>query len=71
MGVFYDHQSSEFKPLDVEAITKLLHLCSADGGVFFITHLDGQESNKRLIEEAERTVEMDYRAVPRAHKPIE
>ena len=62
--LLYDHANSEFKPLDVEMITKLRHLCSADGGVFFITHLDGRESNKRRIEEAERTVEMDYRGSP-------
>jgi hypothetical protein len=69
---FYDHQNSEFKPLAVEAITKLRHLCSADGGVFFITHLDGQESNKRLIQDAKRELSRWIAGVvPRAHKPIE
>ena len=70
--LFYDHANSEFKPLDVETITKLRHLCSADRGVFFITHLDGQRADKRLIEEAKRELlKWVAGVVQRARRPIE
>ena len=70
--LFYDHANSAFKPLDVETITKLRHLCSADRGVFFITHLDGRKTDKRLTEEAERAL-LNWIAgvVPKVRRPIE
>ena len=70
--LFYDHANSAFKPLDVETITKLRHLCSADRGVFFITHLDGRKTDKGLTEEAERAL-LNWIAgvVPQVSRPIE
>jgi hypothetical protein len=52
--LFYDHGNSEFKPIGLDTITKLRHLCAADGGVFLITHLDGWKIDKKIIEEAQR-----------------
>jgi hypothetical protein len=65
-------QIRNFKPLDVETITKLRHLCAADGGVFFITHSDGQKTDRILIEEAQREL-LNWVAgiVQRPPRPIE
>ena len=70
--LFYDHANSEFKPLDLETVSKLRHLCSVDGGVFFITHLDGQKTDRRLIEEAKHELLKWITAVvQKADRPIE
>ncbi len=50
--LFYDHANSEFKPLDVGTITKLRQMSFADNGVVFITHLEEDRSQKKLLEDA-------------------
>src|SRR5262245_30555246 len=52
--LFYDHENSEFKPLDTGTITKLRHPAEAEGGLVYIAHLDADRSQKRLVEVAKR-----------------
>jgi len=54
--LFYDHANSEFKPLDPAKITLLRHMSQAENGVVFITRLDEENSEKKLIEHARQSL---------------
>jgi hypothetical protein len=49
--LFYDHRSSDFKPLDIARITMLRHMSEADNGVVFIKRLE-ERTQKKLLEDA-------------------
>jgi len=50
--LFYDHANSEFKPLDIATITKLRHMSLAESGIIFVTHLEEERHQKKLLEDA-------------------
>jgi len=54
VDLFYDHENSEFKPLDLGKITMLRHLSMAANGLVFVTRLDEERNQTRLLENAKR-----------------
>jgi hypothetical protein len=52
--LFYDHASSDFKPIDIGKITQLRHLAEAGNGVAYISHLGEEKSQKTLLQIAKQ-----------------
>jgi hypothetical protein len=50
--LFYDHENSEFKPLDVAKIAMLRTMSEAENGVVFVAHLGAEKNRRKLIEAA-------------------
>jgi len=50
--LFYDHENSDFKPLDVSKITALRH--EAERGANFVAHLEPERNRKVLLETAKQ-----------------
>lgn len=48
--LFYDHQNSDFKPLEIAKITMLRHMVERGEG--FVAHLEPKSNQKDLLENA-------------------
>ena len=52
--LFYDHENSEFKPLEVSKITMLRQKAERDEN--FVAHLDSEGNQKKLIEKSKQSL---------------
>jgi hypothetical protein len=48
--LFYDHQNSDFKPLEIPKVTMLRHMI--ERGEDFVAHLEPQRNETKLLEDA-------------------
>lgn len=48
--LFYDHQNSDFEPLEIPKITMLRHM--VERGEDFVGHLEPERNQRKLLENA-------------------
>jgi hypothetical protein len=52
--LFYDHQNSEFKPLEIDKITTLRHL--VERGQDLVAHLQPERNQEVLLQQARKAL---------------